>query len=247
MTARRRTGSRNSAASGRNGSRCALPASDDEIDPLTPRNGQPAEFDALALGAARPRRRSRGAVPARGVSDGGDSTLRSSRASPAIVSHILTDFRSQSECSVRPDRKRADRDDVAIAVALGAIAERLVDRVLFAWPPSTPARAAPRRRRRPRSIRDAASASLRATSSRASAAIDELSAGWKKPVTFMIVGTGTTKTSSSATIMQGTPAIAPQDFEISPRRRLRRLRAPILKKNCPPGPIAIALVFRPGA
>ena len=45
--------------------------SDDEIDPLTPRNGQPAEFDPVALGAARPRRRSRGAVPARGVSDGG--------------------------------------------------------------------------------------------------------------------------------------------------------------------------------
>ena len=45
MTARRRTGWRNSAASARNGSRCASPARDDEIDPLTPRNGQPAEFD----------------------------------------------------------------------------------------------------------------------------------------------------------------------------------------------------------
>ena len=42
---RRRTGWRNSAASARNGSRCALPDSDDEIDPLTPRNGQPPEFD----------------------------------------------------------------------------------------------------------------------------------------------------------------------------------------------------------
>ena len=46
MTARRRIASPNSAASGKNGSRCALPGDDDEIDPLTPRNGQPAEFDA---------------------------------------------------------------------------------------------------------------------------------------------------------------------------------------------------------
>ncbi len=38
---------------------------DDEIDPLTPRNGQPAEFDFLAMGETRPRRRPRGAVPAR--------------------------------------------------------------------------------------------------------------------------------------------------------------------------------------
>jgi putative (di)nucleoside polyphosphate hydrolase len=36
----RRTGWRNFAASGRNGSPC-----DDEIDPLTTRNGQPPEFD----------------------------------------------------------------------------------------------------------------------------------------------------------------------------------------------------------
>ena len=43
-TARRRIGWRNFAASGRNGSRCALPARR-RIDPLTPRNGQPAEFD----------------------------------------------------------------------------------------------------------------------------------------------------------------------------------------------------------
>ena len=49
---------------------------DDEIDPLTPRNGQPAEFDTLALGAARPRRRPRGAVPARGLPDGGAAVCR---------------------------------------------------------------------------------------------------------------------------------------------------------------------------
>ena len=46
---------------------------DDEIDPLTPRNGQPAEFDSMALGATRPRRRSGGAVPARGVQDRGQA------------------------------------------------------------------------------------------------------------------------------------------------------------------------------
>ena len=40
---------------------------DEEIDPLTPRNGQPAGIRCVALGAARPRRRSRRAVPARGV------------------------------------------------------------------------------------------------------------------------------------------------------------------------------------
>ena len=34
-----------SAASGRNGSRCAFTGRDEEIDPLTSRNGQPAEFD----------------------------------------------------------------------------------------------------------------------------------------------------------------------------------------------------------
>jgi hypothetical protein len=33
---------------------------------------------------------------------------------------------------IRPDRERADRDDVAIAVGLDAIGERLVDGVLLA-------------------------------------------------------------------------------------------------------------------
>jgi hypothetical protein len=33
--------------------------------------------------------------------------------------------------SVRSNRKRADRDDVATAVALGAVTQGLVDRVLF--------------------------------------------------------------------------------------------------------------------
>ena len=45
MTVRHRTGWRNFAASGRNGSPCVSTGRDDEIDPLTPRNGQPAEFD----------------------------------------------------------------------------------------------------------------------------------------------------------------------------------------------------------
>ena len=45
FTGRRRTGWRSSAASARNGSRCVSRVRDDEIDPLTPRNGQPAEFD----------------------------------------------------------------------------------------------------------------------------------------------------------------------------------------------------------
>ena len=45
MTGRRRIAWPNFAASGRNGSRCASPDPTHEIDPLTPRNGQPAEFD----------------------------------------------------------------------------------------------------------------------------------------------------------------------------------------------------------
>ena len=44
---------------------------DAEIDPLTPRNGQPAEFDQWRWERLDARRRSRGAVPARGVPDGG--------------------------------------------------------------------------------------------------------------------------------------------------------------------------------
>jgi len=54
-----------SAAAAEVVSRCASPARDDELDPLTRRNGQPAEFDSWA-GNGRPRRRPRGAVPARG-------------------------------------------------------------------------------------------------------------------------------------------------------------------------------------
>ena len=42
----RRTGSGIFAGSARNGSRCASPARDSEIDPLAIRNGQPPEFDA---------------------------------------------------------------------------------------------------------------------------------------------------------------------------------------------------------
>ena len=46
MTDRQTIASPNSAASGKNGSPCDTPDRDDEIDPLTPRNGQPAEFDS---------------------------------------------------------------------------------------------------------------------------------------------------------------------------------------------------------
>jgi hypothetical protein len=40
--------------------------------------------------------------------------------------------RGRSGVLIWPDRERADRDDVAIAVVLDAVAERLVDRILFA-------------------------------------------------------------------------------------------------------------------
>src|ERR1700739_1929185 len=59
---------------------------------------------------------------------------------------------------------------------------------------------------------DNASASLRATSSLASAAIEAFLSARKKPVTLEVVGSGTMKLSSMATIMQATPASAPQRF-----------------------------------
>src|SRR5882672_8904868 len=55
---------------------------------------------------------------------------------------------------------------------------------------------------------DDASAYLRATSPRSLGEITELSATLKRPVTFRLVGIGTTNESLSATIMQGTPATA---------------------------------------
>src|ERR1700730_15437269 len=54
-------------------------------------------------------------------------------------------------------------------------------------------------------------ASLRDTSSLASPIVEEVMAARKKPVTFNVLGTGTTNAASTATIMQGTPATAPQD------------------------------------
>src|SRR5262249_13772250 len=45
-------------------------------------------------------------------------------------------------------------------------------------------------------------------------AIEELMAASKTPVALDVVGTGTTKTSSRATIMQATPAKAPQDSRL---------------------------------
>src|SRR5271168_5067909 len=70
----------------------------------------------VALGAARPRPRTRGAVPAGSLSDSG-----------AAIREIF----AKRTRLIRPDCVRSDRDDMAIAVALGAIAERAVDRILF--------------------------------------------------------------------------------------------------------------------
>jgi len=55
---------------------------------------------------------------------------------------------------------------------------------------------------------------LFATSFLASLAIEELVAASKNPVALDVAGTGATKTSSSATIMQATPANAPQDSRL---------------------------------
>src|SRR5258705_154666 len=90
-----------------------------------------------------------------------------------------------------------------------------------------------------------ASASRRATSSRASADITVLPVALKKPVTFNVVGIGTTKLSLSATSVQGTPAIPPHDS------KARRTASSTLswakgKNSAPPGPSATALCFRAG-
>src|SRR5438445_456555 len=87
-------------------------------------------------------------------------------------------------------------------------------------------------------------ADLRARSSRASVAIEALFAARKKPMTFIVVCTGTTNSSSETTIVQATPASAPQDS------RARRVDSSVvslavLKINCPPGPSAIDFDFRP--
>src|SRR5205823_741801 len=120
---------------------------------------------------------------------------------------------------------------------LDAVAERVVERILLAGrlqPQSGAARRATATALHP----EDASSSLRATSSRISAAIEALFAARKKPMTFIVVGTGTTNTSSETTIMQGTPASAPH------ASRARRddssvVSLAVLKMNCPPGPSAI--------
>src|SRR5882724_4681513 len=56
---------------------------------------------------------------------------------------------------------------------------------------------------------DDGSARLRLRSSLASTAMAALPTAWKKPMTLNVAGTGTTKTSSAATIRQGTVAAAP--------------------------------------
>ena len=77
---------------------------------------------------------------------------------------------------------------------------------------------------------EVASASLRVASSRASAAIDELRAGRKKPVTLNVVGMGTTKKSSSATIRQATPARAPHDSRFRRAEVFRGFDADIIEE-----------------
>ena len=121
---------------------------DEEIDPLTPRNGQPAGIRCVAMGTARSGRRSRGAVPARGLSRGGHkfrevrAALKrddcSSNRHPALLFLFEHDLFGKPlhtfpdhALIIRPDHERPDRDHVAIAVALAAIAERVVDGVLL--------------------------------------------------------------------------------------------------------------------
>ena len=109
---------------------------DDEIDPLTPRNGQPAEFEPGAGSGST-------ASPI--------SWCRSGARSISAVAQQFAPFATTSRTSShgslidRPDRERADRDDVAIAVALGAIGERALTAVcsLAAFRPSPGRPAAP--------------------------------------------------------------------------------------------------------
>src|SRR6266481_665041 len=78
------------------------------------------------MGAARPRRRSGRAVPARGVPECRQGFFEILRMT-GIVQEL-----DSIQLLIRSDRKRADRDDVAIGITLDAVAERVVDRILFA-------------------------------------------------------------------------------------------------------------------
>src|SRR5215468_6565597 len=66
------------------------------------------------MGTARSCRRPRGAISSRRLSGGRGELCE-------IYENLIAG----------PDQERADRDHMAVGVALGAIAERLVDRILF--------------------------------------------------------------------------------------------------------------------
>ena len=132
---------------------------------------------------------------------------------------------------IRPDRERSDGDDMAIAVALDAIAERAIDRILFIGG----LQAIPGRPEVPTATAfqpDEASASWRDLVARVSGN-RRVARAWRKPTGRMMVGTCTTNTSSIATIMQGTLASAPQDLQRSAHQILDL--SPLVKKtNCRP-------------
>src|SRR5665213_51181 len=119
----------------------------------------------VAMGASRPRRRSRSAVSARGVSRGGAAICevrdgletvipwmnplvaswsetrgvaalqdlsRISTSSRGGAKRRLEDETTEPETAlIRDDMERADRDDVAVAVAFRAVAECVIDGGLF--------------------------------------------------------------------------------------------------------------------
>ena len=97
--------------------RAALYRSDDQIYLLTPRNGQPAEFDQW-----RWERLNRVA----------DLVALFGGKFIGMVARQFAQYRAKrTRRNPRPHCVRSDRDHMAIAVALGAIAERAVDRILF--------------------------------------------------------------------------------------------------------------------
>src|SRR5882724_603464 len=95
----------------------------------------------MAMGAARPCRRSRRTVPARRVSGCGAEFCGARAIGPRNASSFETRARARSSLRmamipdlalIRPHQKRTDRDDVAIAIVPGAVAQRFIDGILFA-------------------------------------------------------------------------------------------------------------------
>lgn len=68
---------------------------------------------------------------------------------------------------------------------------------------------------------------MRAISLRSLALLEELGAALRNPVAFIRLGSETTKASSTATIMQATPVMKPQDS--GERRAETSMLSPILK------------------